>query len=118
MTEKGDNFHSLAYLAESKYQTIAPYFISHDRVNGRFVLRRHKSGRVDSRAAIINRIEQSVLRHGFDPSPRRINIGATPVVALIRAGTGVCPDKFLRLNHYPICRALAVERRFWSIEVT
>jgi len=23
------------------------------------------------------------------------------VVALIRAGTGACPYKFLRLNHYP-----------------
>ena len=26
--------------------------------------------------------------------------GRPPVVALIRAGTGACPYKFLRLNHY------------------
>jgi hypothetical protein len=53
------NIHSPAYLTESKYQRIARSFISYDHVYGHFVLPMHESGRVDSRAAVIQRIEQS-----------------------------------------------------------
>jgi predicted RND superfamily exporter protein len=54
-------------MAEPRYERIARQFISYDHLYGHYILRMKESGRDAPRADIIQRIKQTIRRHGFNP---------------------------------------------------
>ena len=57
----------LNVMAQPKYERIAQNFISYDHVYGHFVLRMKEMRRTGRRAEIIDRLNETVRRHGFTP---------------------------------------------------
>jgi predicted RND superfamily exporter protein len=57
----------LNIMARPKYEKIARTFISHDHLYGHFILRMREKDRDAPRAEIIERIKNTVRRHGFTP---------------------------------------------------
>jgi predicted RND superfamily exporter protein len=56
----------LKKMAEPRYERIARQFISYDHLYGHYILRMNESDRQASRPEVIQRIEETIGRHGFN----------------------------------------------------